>query len=332
MIVINLLLLLIPVSIVCAVIMGLKTHPLRRAQRERDRQVRKASRAVERARHQAERDAYVDSLRFPSFYQLVIIFTVASIGGLVLETVWVRFAMGVWQHRYGMVWGPFSPLYGVGAVLLTACLWKLRKRPVWVIFLVSMLLGTALEQATGMLIDGVLHATSWSYSHLPDAITKYVSLHMSVFWGLLGWAWCRVCLPEALWLIGEPKRRGELVLVAVLTAFLVLDGLMTVAVTMRKAARDAGVPAANVIEQHIDEYYDDRFVSERFENLEFDNSFEEERDSAAEPGITRHDLPVTVGADISARADEDGRTGSEDAGGDEANASVADSASQERAA
>lgn len=292
MIVINLLLLLIPVGIFCAIVMGLKTRP-HRAERERNRQVRKECRAVERARRRAERDAYVDSLRFPSFYQLVIIFTVASIGGLVMETLWVRFAMGVWQQRYGMVWGPFSPLYGVGAVLLTACLWKLRKRPVWVIFLVSMLLGTALEQATGMLIDEVLHATSWSYSHLPDAITKYVSLHMSIFWGLLGWVWCRVCLPEALWLIGEPKRRGELVLVAVLTAFLILDGLMTIAVTMRKTARDAGIPPANAIERHIDEYYDDRFVSERFENLEFNDEPAAEQNDPAEASMARHDLPTT---------------------------------------
>ena len=54
------------------------------------------------------------------------------------------------QHRYGMVWGPFSPLYGIGAVLLTVCLWKIRKRPLWVIFLLSMVIGSVLEQLVGM--------------------------------------------------------------------------------------------------------------------------------------------------------------------------------------
>ncbi|MBS5451680.1 MAG: putative ABC transporter permease [Coriobacteriia bacterium] len=259
MIVIALSLLLVPICLGMAVVAGIKALLRWRAGTRMAREQRRL-----------ERETYLDSLSFPSFYQLVIIFTVASIGGLLLETLWVRFAMGIWQHRYGMVWGPFSPLYGVGAVLLSVFLWKLRKRPVWVIFLVSMLLGSLLEQATGMLIDSVLHATSWSYTHLPDAITKYVSLRMSIIWGLLGWVWCRACLPEAVWLIGEPKRRGELVLVSVLTAFLVLDGVMTAAVTMRKASRDAGLAPANAIERYIDKHYDDHFMDARFENLEFD--------------------------------------------------------------
>ena len=288
MIVIILLLLLIPVGLAVGLIVGVRA--LIRWHRGRIHE--RAARAADHAARRAERDAYLDSLRFPSFYQLVIIFTVASIGGLILETIWVRFAMGIWQHRYGLVWGPFSPLYGVGAVLLTVCLWKLRKRPVWVIFLVSMVLGSVLEQATGMMLDSVFNATSWSYSHMPDAITKYVSLRMSAIWGLLGWVWCRVCLPEAIWLIGEPRRRGELVLVAVLTAFLVLDVLMTAAVTMRKASRDAGLPASNAIESYIDARYDDHFMQERFENLEF---AQRKPENAPGENLVRHDLPDVDG-------------------------------------
>ena len=307
MIVITLLLLLIPVGVAVGLIASLKAH-LRHRRAERPlvveddnadpREARRAARALEREERRVERDTYLDTLGFPSFYQLVIIFTVASIGGLILETVWMRFTAGIWQHRYGLVWGPFSPLYGAGAVLLTLCLWKLRTRPVWVIFLVSMVLGSLLEQVTGMLLDTVFHATSWSYSHMPDALTKYVSLRMSAIWGLLGWAWCRVCLPEALWLIGEPRRRGELVLVAVLTAFLVLDVLMTVAVTMRKASRDAGIEPSNAIERYIDARYDDHFMRERFENLDFEQARDNGGEgTVADGGMTRrHELPEKSGA------------------------------------
>ena len=64
------------------------------------------------------REAYLDSLPSVSFYHLVVIFTFASVLGLVLETLWWLVTQGSLQHRYGMVWGPFSPLYGIGAVLL----------------------------------------------------------------------------------------------------------------------------------------------------------------------------------------------------------------------
>ena len=252
---------------------------LRRAMREARRQ----RRAQERDARRRERDAYLDSLRMPSFYQLVLIFTVASIGGLILETIWVHFAMGIWQRRYGLVWGPFSPLYGFGAVLLTLTLWRLRKKPMWVVFLASMVLGSLLEQATGMILELALNSTSWSYETYPDAITKYVALRMSMIWGLLGWVWCKLLMPEIIFYIGEPRRRVELVLVAVLTAFLVLDCLMTVAVVLRKNARDQGVPATNAIERYIDEQYDDHFISERFENVEFKKPAHPEGD-----GIVRH--------------------------------------------
>ena len=239
---------------------------------------RRRARRAERARRRRERDAYLDGVPFVSFYQLVIIFTVASVGGLVLETVWVYFAMGVFQRRYGMVWGPFSPLYGLGAVVLTLALWRIRKQPVWVVFAVSFVLGSCLEQFAGSVLEDGFHATSWSYESYPDAVTKYVSLRMSAIWGLLGVAWCRVLMPELVWRIREPQQPLRSTVAVVLTAFLVADGVMTVYAAARKDARDQGIPAANAVERWIDERYDDGFMSARFQNVEFG----ETRDATAE--------------------------------------------------
>lgn len=230
---------------------------------------RRRARREERARRRRERDSYLDGVPFVSFYQLVIIFTVASVGGLVLETVWVYFAMGVFQRRYGMVWGPFSPLYGLGAVVLTLALWRIRKQPVWVVFAVSLVLGSCLEQFAGSVLEDGFHATSWSYESYPDAITKYVSLRMSAIWGLLGVVWGRVLMPELVWRIREPRQPLRSAVAVVLTTFLVADGVMTVYAAARKDARDQNIPAANAVERWIDERYDDSFMSERFQNVEF---------------------------------------------------------------
>ena len=85
------------------------------------------------------------------WYQVTLIFFLWSILGLVIEELWMRVSMGVAQSRAGLVWGPFSPLYGTGAVLLTAVLLRLHdlRATAWQIFLASMLLGGVLEQATG---------------------------------------------------------------------------------------------------------------------------------------------------------------------------------------
>lgn len=233
-----------------------------------DRELRAARRAQRRAR----REAYLDGLDRVGLYQLVVIFIVASVGGLVLETLWVRVDMGVWQRRYGLIWGPFSPLYGVGAVLLTAALWKIRKQPLWMVFAASMVLGSLLEQFAGSVMETGFNATSWTYEYYPDAITKYVSLRMSLIWGLLGCVWCRWAMPELLYIIGEPDKPVRTLATVVLVAFLVVDAAMTLYVAARKDARDQGIAPANAIECYIDEHYDDRFLQERFENLEFDGA------------------------------------------------------------
>lgn len=226
--------------------------------------------ATRRRERRLARDAYLDSLGFVGIYHLVIIFTVASVGGLVLETVWVFLDMGIWQRRYGMVWGPFSPLYGVGAVVLTLALWKLRRQPLWLVFAVSLVVGSCLEQFAGVVMEDGFNAVSWSYAHMPDAITKYVSLRMSVIWGILGCVWCRLLMPELVYLIGEPRHCVQVYVTVALSVFLVLDGVMTVYVVARKDARDQGIAPANAIERYIDERYDDMFIEHRFENLEFE--------------------------------------------------------------
>lgn len=227
---------------------------------------------AERKSRRERREVYLDSLEFVNYYQLVIIFTVASVGGLILETIWVAIDMGIWQSRYGMVWGPFSPLYGFGAVILTLALWKLRKQPLWVIFAVSLVLGSCLEQFAGSVMEDGFHVTSWTYSHMPDAITQYVSLRMSIIWGILGCVWCRLVMPVIVYHIGEPSHSVRVLVTVLLTSFLIVDGVMTLYVAARKDARDQGIPPANAIERYIDVRYDDSFMERRFENAEFEHT------------------------------------------------------------
>ncbi|MBR2835695.1 MAG: putative ABC transporter permease [Coriobacteriales bacterium] len=247
-----------------------------RTAKSAQRAVYKEERAAEKAEHREKRDAYLDSLKHVTFFQILIIFTVSSIGGLIIETFWVRFDMGIWQSRYGMVWGPFSPLYGLGSIFLTLILWKIRKQPAWIIFLCSMAIGTLLEQLTGMLIDGLMNATSWSYASYPDAITEYVSVRMSIIWGLLGTVWCCYLMPEIIYRIGDtPNKPVYTLFIVLFTIYLTLDGVTTIAVGMRKAARDAGIPPQNIVDEYFDYRYNDEFMENRFQNLQYEASSEE---------------------------------------------------------
>ena len=219
---------------------------------------------------QAELSTYLDKMHL-GWYQVVILFIVGCMAGLLIEEIWMLITAGLTESRVGLIWGPFSPLYGTGAVFLTVICYQLHKHHAnnLVIFLVSVVVGGTLEQLTGWGMQEIFHSESWTYAHLPDAITQWVAWRFLGFWGILGLIWCRVIMPRALYKIGEPTSKRQAIFVTLLTVYLVADITMTVACLGRKAQRDAGVPPTNAFEMWVDTHYDDSFVSARFQNMTF---------------------------------------------------------------
>lgn len=213
-------------------------------------------------------DEYLDHLSL-GWYQAVIIFFLGSMAGLLIEEVWMLVSAGLTESRVGLVWGPFSPLYGLGAVLLTWMSFHLRAHGAagWQVFLVSAVVGGVLEQLAGWSMSTFFDAESWTYLHLPDHITQWVAWRFLAAWGVLGLVWCRAVMPRLLYQIGMPTTRRQAVFVTLVAVYLVADVAMTLACFDRKAERDAGEPPSNAFEQWVDTNYNDEFISSRFENL-----------------------------------------------------------------
>lgn len=220
-----------------------------------------------------ETDELLDGMQL-GWYQLVIVFLLGCMGGLLIEELWMWVTAGLTQSRVGLVWGPFSPLYGFGAVLLTLSSWQMRRSHAssLVIFLVSMAVGGGLEQLTGWAMETLFNATSWDYSQVPGHLTKWVSIPFLFIWGLLGLAWMKVIMPGLLVRIGEPTTRRQVVFVVLVAVYLAADIVLTLVCFDRQAARDAGVPAQNAFEEWVDENFSDEWISQRFQNLTIDRT------------------------------------------------------------
>lgn len=217
-----------------------------------------------------KRDEYLDAMRL-SWYQVIFIFMGGSVAGLILEEVWMYVTEHIIQSRVGLIWGPFSPLYGVGAVLLTIITFEMRKHEAkdWQIFLISVMVGGTLEQLTGWGMKTFMHVTSWDYiaGHVPGAITQWVALPFLVLWGILGVVWARLIMPELLYRIGMPTTHRQVVFVVLLALYLIADIFMTVACLERRAARNAGIPPQNAFQVWIDHHYDDQEMADIFQNM-----------------------------------------------------------------
>lgn len=239
---------------------------------EKPRLTSEQRRALRKASY-AAREEYLDYVKL-DWYQIVVIFLVASMLGLILEEIWMFVTEGLTQSRVGLVWGPYSPIYGFGAVLLTLVCWKLRQHgaKAWQIFAMGMLVGGVLEQITGWGMETFLGAVSWDYTGVPGAITKWVAWPFLFFWGGLGLVWAKVIMPELLYRIGNPITVRQVVFVFLLAIYLSADIWMTVACFGRMAARDAGIAPSNAFEEWVDENYTDQFIAARFENMAIDGA------------------------------------------------------------
>lgn len=222
--------------------------------------------------HRKEREKFLDSLEI-TWYQIVVIFAICSVAGLIIEQIWMFITEGLTEHRYGLVWGPFSPLYGVGAVLLTLICFELRKHHAswWVIFLVGMIVGGLLEQVTGWAMEEVMGATSWDYTNVPGCITKWVAWPFLFFWGGLGLIWAKLVMPEFLYRVGEPTKTRQVVFVSLLAIYLGFDIFMTLACFTRVGERERGIAPSGPFEEWVDTKYSDEFVANRFQNMVFAN-------------------------------------------------------------
>ena len=231
-----------------------------REDREREAHLRKL--------YEIKRAQFLDEVKV-GWYQMVVIFLGGSVLGLILEQIWMLITAGLTESRVGLVWGPFSPLYGFGAALVTAACLIMRKKhaKAWQIFLVSAVVGGLLEQVTGWGMEVLFHAQSWSYAHLPDAITKWVAWRFLFFWGILGLLWSYAIAPELIYRIGRPTTRRQIIFVALVALYLGADIWMTLQCFSRKTARDAGIEPENAFEEWIDEHYNDEFIAGRFQNL-----------------------------------------------------------------
>jgi uncharacterized membrane protein len=200
-------------------------------------------------------------------YHLFWIFVISSIIGLIIETVFYYVLYQEWQNRYGLVWGPFSPIYGCGALLFTLTLNRLWNSNVIGTFFVSMIVGCTLEYLTAIILQSLFGISAWDYSGSLMNIGGKISVVYGLMWGLLGVTWIRLLLPLLNRLLERASllRRPSVTMIAVL--LISFDIATTVVVLDREFQRARGVPAETTLAQICDRYFSDEWCAGRFENM-----------------------------------------------------------------
>ena len=202
-----------------------------------------------------------------NFFNLFWVFMVGSVVGLVIETLYCAFALGIYKDRTCMLWGPFSPIYGVGAVLMTVAVNSLWHRNASVIFVVTAIVGGALEFFVSWFLEEVFGVWSWDYSGNFLSIGGRTDFAHCCAWGLLGVAWVRLVLPTLMRFVDMIPLRWRASITIVVAAFMLVNSAMTFMAIDCWSERLAGESITTATQQFFATYYGDDYMSVHFATL-----------------------------------------------------------------
>ena len=201
-----------------------------------------------------------------NFFNLFWIFMILSFVGLVGEVLVSYVLDGHWESRAGFVFGPFSPIYGLGGVLITVFLNLLRDRNVGLLFLVAAIVGASFEYFAGWFWESSFGIVAWSYYNQPFNV-GHTSLFMACVWGLVGVLWMRFALPVIMQVIDRIPMQVRVPLTIGCATLIFIDAVLTVVAMDCWYLRKCGEPIETPWQEFCAQYFDDAFMEKRFETM-----------------------------------------------------------------
>ena len=201
------------------------------------------------------------------FYKLFWLFLIGAFVGDLIETVFVWGASGVLMSRSSLLYGPFSVVWGLGAVLLTVVLRGLMDKSDRYIFVGGALMGGVYEYMCSVVTEKLFGKVFWDYSKIPFNLNGRINLLYCVFWGIAAVVWVKEVYPRISALIEKIPMKVGKILTWVLVVLLAVDVALSSMALGRMDQREKGIPATNAVQQFLDEQYPDEYLTQRYQNM-----------------------------------------------------------------
>lgn len=263
------------ISILILVCLEAYADPALRRERIASRKAKQLEEKVEQEQGTLGRDKSGKGYIELNFFNMFWIFVVCSFLGLLIEIAWHMIVIdpGVYQDRAGLLFGPFSPIYGLGGLLITIVLNRLYDKNPLVVFLAAAFIGAAFEYVVSWWMEFSFGITAWDYHGTFLNIDGRTNFKFFCMWGILGIVWLRLVLPRLLLLINKIPWNWRYSLTVACATLMILDGGLTITALdcwFNRQAGIVGIDGISAIERFCNDHYDDAFMSHRFQTMTID--------------------------------------------------------------
>lgn len=202
------------------------------------------------------------------FFKLFWVFVVFSMVGTLSEGIYWIFRYGHFAYRTGMVFGPFSPVYGMATTMILVILYRYRDKSSLFLFVAAYILAVLFEFTSSLFQQLVFGFTSWDYSDSVFAVLGRANLIYAIPWALFGLLMVKVIYPWFCRLLARFPRKPGVVVTWIVFVLMVFNAMVSSAAIIRYQERLQEIPADNVIRIQLDLHFPDSFLEKRYSRLE----------------------------------------------------------------
>lgn len=195
------------------------------------------------------------------YYDLVMFFFIYSFAGWNLETGFASIKKSKFINR-GFLRGPLCPIYGFGTILIILFS-KLLSKVVFNEFnllllnvFLAIILVTALEYITGLLLEKIFHSKWWDYSDNDFNFNGYICLKYSLLWGVLAFFLIQFVHPVLSQVILSIPVPSKVVMTSFLIIYILTDTIISVneTINLRKVILSYSNVSEYIFNERIIEY------------------------------------------------------------------------------
>ena len=193
-------------------------------------------------------------------------FIIGSIFGFLIETIWCLIKNKKYESRKGLIYGPFTPIYGLATLSLSIIINLFNLNSNLKIFLLGFIVSSIIEYISSFIQEKVFHTKSWDYSNFPLNINGRVNLIYSIVFGLVSILWYKLFFN----IVNSILNLNYIYSISfLLIVFIFYDIFISIFACLRYYQRKSNKLVNNKFWKYFDRKYPDKVIKKIFANAEF---------------------------------------------------------------